>query len=468
MDNSNFDVIIIGGGQGAALAKQLARDGQKTALIEKQYIGGTCVNIGCTPTKALYNCAKVAQLARRASDYGLCIPDVEIDWPAMQKRTRRIVQEFREHSEKELQIENLTLLYGTARFVGHKQIEVQANDSKAQLLQAETIVIAAGARPRVPELPGLEAVPFLNEASLLDLDKVPQHLIILGGGYLAVEFGQMFRRFGAEVSIVENENHLLGKEDEDIAAELGRILREDGLEIHLNSKAQKVRCVDDKIEIEIKNSQGEKLLRGSHLLVAVGRQSNADKLNLTATSVKTDEQGFIQVNNQLETNVPGIYAMGDIKGGPLFTHIAYDDARILCANLSENKHLNIKDRLVPYTVFSDPQLGRIGLTEREAKVQKLKFRVAKLPLCETARGIEAGETRGFWKVLVECQTDRILGGAFLSLEGGEMAAVLQVAMMGQLPYTALRDATLSHPTLAESFNNLFLTLDREAKSLEHL
>lgn len=466
--DSQFDVIIIGGGQGGALAKQLAKDGQKVALIEKNHIGGTCVNVGCTPTKALYNCAKVAQLARRGHEFGLQIPEVEINWPAVQKRTRHIVQEFRAHSEKALHIANLTLIYGAARFVGRKEIEVQNGEGKTFNLKAETIVIAAGARPITPDIEGLNDVPFMHETALLDMGKVPPHLLILGGGYLAAEFGQMFRRFGSQVSIINNESQLLAKEDADIADELTQILRDEGIGIHLDSETQRVREVDGGIEMQVKNSDGEKWLRGSHLLVAVGRQSNADTLNLVATGVQTDEDNFIVVNEHLETNVPGIYAMGDIKGGPLFTHIAYDDARILCANLSEGNHLDILYRMVPYTVFTDPQLGRIGMSETEAKQKNLQFRVAKLPLTETARGIEAGEEKGFWKVLVECDTHRILGGAFLSLEGGEMAAVLQIAMMGKLPYTALRDATLSHPTLAESFNNLFLDLDREVKRNEHL
>ena len=466
MKFETFDSIIIGGGQGGALAKQLAKGGQKTALIEKKYIGGTCVNVGCTPTKALYNCAKVAQLARRADEYGLIIPDVKINWPAMQKRAQDIVRDFRKSSESALKMETLDLLYGTAHFIGKKQIEVKLSDGKTRFLEAGKIVVAAGARPRVPKLEGLKNVPFLDEESLLKLGSVPEHLIILGGGYLAVEFGQMFRRFGAKVSIIEESEQLLSKEDEDIASELCKILLDEGLEIYLDSQAQKVAQTGEKIEVTIKTSGSEKTLRGSHLLVAIGRQSNADKLNLQVAGVETDEDDFIKVNEHLETNISGIYALGDIKGGPLFTHIAYDDARILCANLSEGNNLGIKNRMVPYAVFTDPQLGRIGMNEDEAKKQNLKFRVARLPLCETARGIEASETRGFWKVLVECETNRILGGAFLSLEGGEMAAVLQIAMMGNLPYTALRDATLSHPTLAESFNNLFLTLDRKVKSGE--
>ena len=373
MKTETFDNIIIGGGQGGALAKQLAKDGQKTALIEKQYLGGTCVNVGCTPTKALYNCAKVAQLARRGAEYGLQIPEVKIDWPAMRERKRRIVQDFRKSSESALKIDNINVLYGTARFMDKKQIEVKLNDGETRVLQAEKIVIAAGARPRVPKIEGLENVPFLDEGSLMELDSVPQHLIILGGGYLAVEFGQMFRRFGARVSIIETESQLLSKEDKDIADELCQILRDEGLEIYLNSEAQKVRQTGDEIEIKIKTEDGEKMLRGSHLLVAIGRQSNADTLNLTAAGVETDEHDFIKVNDHLETNVSGIYALGDIKGGPMFTHIAYDDARILCANLSEGNNLGIENRMVPYAVFTDPQLGRIGMNEDEANREKIKI-----------------------------------------------------------------------------------------------
>ncbi len=457
----SFDCIVIGGGQGGALARMLAQDGHKTALIEKQFLGGTCVNIGCTPTKTLAFCARVAYLTRRAGDYGVKTGPVEIDWPAMRERARKIVAEFRaEICDNLHQKPNLELIFGAARFVGEKQIEVELNDGGTRSLQSQQIIIAAGARPVVPPLDGLGDVPFLNEESLMNLDELPPHLVILGGGYLAVEFGQMFRRFGSQVTIIEAGPQLLAREDADIAIALTEFLREDGVEIHLQCNATSARKTAESVEICLETGGKTKTIRGSHLLVAVGRQSNADTLNLAACGIETDDEGNICVNEQLETNVPDIYALGDIKGGPLFTHIAYDDARILCANLSEGKNANTKNRHVPYTVFTDPQLGRIGLSENEAREAHCKFRVAHLPMSETARGVESDETCGFWKVLVEYQTDLILGGAFLSIEGGEMATILQVAMMGGLPYSALRDGIFSHPTLGESLNNLFLTLDR--------
>lgn len=465
----HFETIVIGAGEGGALARMLAQDGQKTALIEKQNLGSTCVNVGCTPTKVLAFAARVAYLAKRGAEYGVQTGAIEINWPTIVARKQKIVDDFRQEICDSLsQTPNIEMIFGVAHFSGSRQIEVLLNEGGTRLLQGDKIILAVGARLQVPPIDGLDNVPFLDEGQLLDLPELPEHLLILGGGYLGVEFGQMLRRFGSKVTIIEASAQLLGHEDEDIASELAKLLHEDGIEIYLNSEAKSVRKANDEIKLSLETPDGVKTVWGTHLLVAIGRKSNADALNLPATGVAVDGKGFVQVNDHLETTALGIYAMGDVKGGPLFTHIAYDDARILCANLSEGNSLNIKDRMVPYTVFTDPQLGRIGLTESEAREKNLQFRVACLPLSETARGVETGETCGFWKVLVECETNRILGGAFLSIEGGEMAAVLQVAMMGKLPYTALRDATLAHPTLAESFNNLFLALDRRAREAEEL
>ncbi len=293
----------------------------------------------------------------------------------------------------------------------------------------------------------------------MELDAVPDHLLILGGGYIGLEFGQLFRRFGSQVTIVQFAGQLLTREDLDVAEEVTNILRQDGVEVMLNAKASRVSQSDGSIHLEIQSPKGPTPLVGSHLLVATGRVPNSDTLNLKAAGIQTDKHGFIQVNDRLETSAEGVYALGDIKGGPAFTHISYDDFRIIRSNLIDKNPASTKNRQVPYTVFTDPQLGRVGLTETEARAHGRNIRVAKLPMTHVARALEVDETRGFMKAIVDAETNQILGAAILGIEGGEIMSALEIAMMGKLPYTALRDGTFAHPTLAESLNNLFMAMD---------
>ncbi|HMY72028.1 MAG TPA: FAD-dependent oxidoreductase, partial [Blastocatellia bacterium] len=328
-------------------------------------------------------------------------------------------------------------------------------DGGTRELTAPKIFINTGCRPATPAIAGIESVPVLDSTSIMELDELPEHLLVLGGGYIGLEFGQMFRRFGSRVTVVQRGNQLLGREDQDVADEVAKILREDGIEVLLNSAAvNAARGADGKIQLTVKTSEGERMLTGSHLLAAAGRVSNTEALNLTAAGVEINKQGFINVNDRLETNVPGVYALGDVKGGPQFTHISYDDFRIIRANLIEQGNAGIKDRFVPYTVYIDPQLGRVGLTETEAHAKGLNIKIAKMPMNYVARAIEMSETRGFMKVVIDADTKQILGCAVLGVEGGEIMSMLQIAMMGKLPYTALKDAIFAHPTLAESLNNL--------------
>jgi pyruvate/2-oxoglutarate dehydrogenase complex dihydrolipoamide dehydrogenase (E3) component len=297
----------------------------------------------------------------------------------------------------------------------------------------------------------------------MELDAVPEHLLVIGGGYIGLEFGQLFRRFGSRVTVVQRGPRLLAREDDDVADEVAKILRQDGIEVLLDSEAPRVaRAADGAIALTVRSKSGdERVISGSHLLLAAGRTPNTDTLNLQAAGVQADKHGFIGANEYLETNVPGIYVLGDIKGGPAFTHISYDDFRIIRANLIEGREATTKNRMVPYTVFIDPQLGRIGLTEAEARQQGRDIRVAKLPMSNVARALEVDETRGFMKAIVDAGSERILGAAVLGIEGGEIMAALQIAMMGKLPYTMLRDGTFAHPTLAEALNNLFTTVDEQ-------
>jgi pyruvate/2-oxoglutarate dehydrogenase complex dihydrolipoamide dehydrogenase (E3) component len=293
----------------------------------------------------------------------------------------------------------------------------------------------------------------------MELEALPDHLLILGGGYIGLEFGQLFRRFGSRVTIVQSAGQLLTREDPDIAEEITKILRQDGVEVVLNANASHVAQTGESIRLNVQSKNDSATLVGSHLLVATGRVPNSDTLNLAAAGIQTSECGFIQVNDRLETTAAGVYALGDIKGGPAFTHISYDDFRIIRANLIEKKAASTRDRQVPYAVFIDPQLGRVGLTEREARAQGRNIRVAKLPMTHVARALEVDETRGFMKAIVDADSNQILGAAILGIEGGEIMSALEIAMMGKLPYTALRDGTFAHPTLAESLNNLFMAMD---------
>ena len=462
MDSSDqYKAVIIGSGQGGnPLAQALAEAGWRTALIEREHLGGTCINEGCTPTKTMIASARVAYLARRSGDYGVHHGDVRVDMREVRQRKRDIVSSFREGAQRRLEkTKNLDLIFGEASFTSAKSLKIQPAAGAARTITGEKIFINAGTRPGVPKLEGLGDVPFLTSTTIMELDTVPEHLLILGGGYIGVEFGQMFRRFGSRVTIVNRRALLLKGEDPDVAQEVAGVLKEDGIELLLEAQTERVAGSGGKIALAIRaGADRSRVLEGSHLLVATGRVPNTDKLNLPSPGVATDVHGFIQVSEKLETNVADVYALGDIKGGPAFTHISYDDFRILRSNLIEKGNATTRGRLVPYTVFIDPQLGRIGLTETEARAQGRKIRIATMPMSYVARALEVAESRGFMKALVDTDSQQILGAAILGLEGGEVMAMLEIAMMGKLPYPVLRDGVFAHPTLAESLNNLFASL----------
>lgn len=457
-----YDAIVIGTGQaGKPLARALGAAGMRTAIVERGHVGGTCVNVGCTPTKTIVASARIAHLARRSADFGIETGDVKVDLARVVRRKNDVVMSFRDGSQQRLEeADGVDLVFGDARFSGPKQVTVADAGGDERVLSAERVFINAGTRPRIPDLDGLDDVPFLTSTTILDLETVPEHLIVLGGGYVGVELGQSFLRFGAEVTIVQRGEQILPREDPDVAAALTEILRDEGVEVLLDAEATDVSPDGSGgVRVSVESPGGSSAIRGSHLLVAVGRVPSSAELGLEAAGVVTDDRGYVVVDGRLETGVPGIYALGDVKGGPAFTHIAYDDYRIVEANLLGDGDATTQGRLVPYTVFTDPELGRVGMTEREAREKGHDVRVATLPMASVARAIERSETRGFMKAVVDRATDRILGCAILGIEGGEIASVVQVAMMGDLPYTALRDGVFSHPTLAESLNNLFMTLD---------
>ncbi len=454
---AKYDAIVIGAGQaGGPLSTALAAAGRRTLLIEREHVGGTCVNEGCTPTKTMVASARVAYLARRAADYGVQTGEIRVNLARVRRRKRDIVESFRSGVQRRIEAaEGLDLVLGQARFTGSRTVAVDGRGFEAGLIFVNT-----GCRPAVPDVEGLAAVGPLDSTSIMELEHLPEHLVVLGGGYIGIEFAQMFRRFGSRVTIVQRDSQLLPLEDADIAGAVLGILREDDIDVLLDAEARCAERLDgERLRLTVRAGGGERRVEGSHVLLAAGRVPNTDGLNLSAAGVDTDARGFVRVNDRLETSAPGVYALGDVTGGPAFTHISYDDFRIVRVNLLRNGRRTTADRPVPYTVFMDPQLGRIGLTEREARKAGRAYRVATMPMSSVARALEMDESRGVMKVLVDPESRQLLGAAVLGVEGGELMGALQLAMLGGLPYDRLRDAVFAHPTLAEAFNNLFATLE---------
>jgi pyruvate/2-oxoglutarate dehydrogenase complex dihydrolipoamide dehydrogenase (E3) component len=454
---TRYDAIILGSGQaGNPLASALSAKGKRTAMIERAAVGGTCVNYGCTPTKTLVASAEVAYMAHRALEFGIQVGNVAVDMASVRERKRGMVTKWREGSEKSLhQAKLVDVIYGEGSFIAPQQLRVRLKHGGEQTLTAELIVINTGLTPKVPPIEGLANIPYLDNASVMELGEVPEHLLVLGGGYIGLEFAQMFRRFGSRVTLVQNAQQLLSGEDPDIADEVAAILREDGIEILLQAKTETAAATRKGVRLRVRAKGESRELEGTHLLVATGRRPNTETLNLSAAGIATDDHGYIQVNDRLETSAPGVYAVGDVNGGPAFTHVSYDDFRVLETNLLEGGQRSVAGRLFPYCVFIDPQLGRIGLSENEASRKGIKVRVAKLPMTSVARALETGQPRGFMKALVDPNTEEILGAAVLGADGGEVMSIIQVAMMGKLKYTALQRAIFAHPLFAEALNNLF-------------
>ncbi|MFE9812795.1 mercuric reductase [Streptomyces sp. NPDC005227] len=461
MTDESYDVIVIGTSQGGRfLPLDLAHAGRRVALIERGPIGGACVNTGCTPTKTMVASARLAHLARRAGEYGVNTGPVSVDLAAVRERKRAMVAGARGNYESRLTQRGLDFVEGEARFTGPKTVDVALKGGGTRTLTAPTIVVDTGARPRPLEISGADGVTVLDSTSIMELDELPEHLIVLGGGYIGLEFGQMFRRFGSQVTIIQTRPRLMPAEDEDVSDEVAAILREDGITVLTSATPQHVEQSDDgRVHLTVHTPQGEQHIEGSHLLAAIGRIPNTEALNPAAAGIQLHSNGAIEVDKHLETSVPGVHAMGDVKGGPAFTHLSYDDYRILRANLLDGKQASTTDRTVPYTVFIDPQFGRVGMSERQAREQNHTVRIAKLPMNAVVRAIEMGETRGFMKAIIDADTGQILGAAVLGAEGGEIMSIIQVAILGRLPYTAMADAIFTHPLLAEGLNTLFTLPD---------
>ena len=442
----SYDAIVIGSGQaGGPLSQKLADRGWTVALVEKEHLGGTCVNTGCTPTKTMMASAQVAHYARNADRWGVRTGQVSVDLLKVVARKDRVVGQSRSGLNRKVEErKTLHLVRGHARFIGPHTVRVGE-----EVLESERIFIDTGTRPIVPQLEGLDGIDFLDNATIMQLTEVPEHLIVLGGGYVGLEFGQMFLRFGSRVTVVHRERQILPHEDADVAAALQQALEGEGIRFLLDATTTRVEKKQDGVALSVVVEGTQETVHGSRLLIATGRRPNTDDLGLPEAGVLTDPRGFIRVNNRLETNVPGVWALGDVKGGPAFTHISYNDYQIVYANLFEGKAFTTDNRPVPYAVFTDPQLGRVGMTEKEARAAGTKLKIGKIPTAWVARAIERNETAGLMKLVVDAETDRILGAAILASEGGEIVQILHAAMLAGAPYTLLKGAIYIHPTLAE-------------------
>lgn len=453
-----FDAIIIGSGQGGnPLAKRFSEEGKRVALVDSAFLGGTCVNYGCTPTKTLVGIAKKIFQAKGAVKYGITLNNIEPNYKLINRQKNKVVSHSRDNLEKSLfRDSNITFFHGKASFSGHKEVLVRLSNSNYKSITAESIFINTGTQARVPEIEGLQSVKFLTSKTILDLKYLPEHLLIIGGGYIALEFSQIFRRMGSQVTIIEQSPRLLPREDDDVASMIRQVLEAEGVKIITGAIVRRVSTTtDESIYIEVLSEYKSIEITGTHLLVAAGTAPNTKDLDLSKTDIQVDERGFIPVNDHLETKETGIYALGDVKGGPAFTHVSYHDYIVVADHLFGGKTSSIHNRLVPYCLFIDPELGRIGLTEKEASEKDLDFSVAKMSTSSIARAIETDETTGFIKAIVDNNTRKILGVAVICAGGGELMSILQIAMMCGLTYDQLRNTMFAHPTYAEAINNLF-------------
>lgn len=446
-----YDAIVIGSGQGGnPLSQKLAQRGERVVLIESDQLGGTCINTGCTPTKTMIASAQVAHYARNAARWGVRADNVAVDMPAILKRKDERVEAGRSGWERSMNGSGEPeVRRGRARFIGPMRVQVSET-----VIEAKRIFIDTGTRPVIPAIEGIETVPYLTNVTLMELTAVPQHLLVLGGGYIGLEFAQMFRRFGSEVTVIHNGPQILPREDGEIAAELQKVLEAEGVKFHLEARTTRVEKSGEEIRLKAETDAGALALAGSHLLVAVGRTPQTEDLHLQEAGVGTHKKGFIVVNDRLETTAPNIWAIGDVTGGPAFTHISYNDFQIIYGNVYEGQNMSTKTRLVPYAVFTDPALGRVGMTEKEARASGRKLKIGTMPMSKVQRALERAETAGLMKLVVDGETDKILGAAILSTEGGELVQILSTLMLADKPYTLLKGAIYIHPTFAEGFFGL--------------
>ena len=451
-----FDAIVIGAGQaGPPLAEKLTQDGQRTAIIERNLFGGTCVNVGCIPTKTLVGSARVAQLARRAAEFGVDTGTIDVDMRRVKARMDQVRGESNRGVTTWLEgMENLEIIRGHARFVGPNRIDVDGTT-----LEADKVFINVGARARVPDIPGLNEVPYFTNSTILDVDFLPDHLIIIGGSYIGIEFAQMYRRFGSLVTVVEMADRLIPRDDEDISNAVQNILEGEGVQFELGAECVSLAKRGMNIDVTTSCDDEPRSVTGTHLLLAVGRVPNTDDLGLTAAGIETNAQGLITVDDELRTTAEGVWALGEVNGRGAFTHTAYNDFEIVAANLFSDNRRRVSDRIECYGVFIDPPLGRVGLTERAARAAGFNVRIGKRQMTRVGRAREFGETQGFMKVVVDGDTDKILGAAILGLNGDEAVHSIIDIMNADLPYTTIQRSVHIHPTVAELIPTVFGQLD---------
>jgi pyruvate/2-oxoglutarate dehydrogenase complex dihydrolipoamide dehydrogenase (E3) component len=443
---NRYDAIVIGTGQaGPSLAARLADAGMQVAVIERGRFGGTCVNNGCTPTKTLIASAEVAHLARRAAEYGVASGPVKIEMPKVKARKDALVERSTTSLEKWLTThKNITVYRGQARFTGARTLAVAAEQ-----LTAERVFIDVGGRPWVPDLPGVREVAFLTSESMMDVDFVPEHLLIVGGSYVGLEFAQMYRRFGSRVSVIEMGPRLIGREDAEVSDAVQEILAAEDIEIRVDAKCAALESAPQGVAVKIHCSSGAPRVTGTHVLLAVGRVPNTEELGLREAGIETDERGYIKVDETLATSAPNVYALGDCNGHGAFTHTAYNDYEIVADNLLNGTHRKLSDRIPIYALFTDPPLGRVGSTEAEARQQGRQILIGRMPMSDVSRAKEKGETQGFMKLIVDARSQEILGAAILGVGGDEVVHSLVDAMYGRLPYTVVQHGVRIHPTVSE-------------------
>lgn len=455
-----FDAIVIGAGQaGPALAQRLTGEGLKTALVERKLFGGTCVNVGCTPTKTLVASARAAYMARRGGDFGVRIEGpVRVDMKKVKARKDAVVKQSSEGLTSWLEgMPGLTVYRGHARFESADTVRVNG-----ERLQAPKIFINTGTRAFVPDLPGVEQVDYLTNSGMMEIDRLPEHLIIIGGSYIGLEFAQMYRRFGSQVTVVEKGERLIARDDEDVSAAVKEILEHEGVTVRLDAECIGVAPDGEGVAVQMQCADGPPKLVGSHLLLAVGRRPNTDDLGLDAAGIETDARGFIVVDEQLRARVPGVWALGDVNGRGAFTHTAYNDYEIVAANLFDKDSRRVTERVTTYALYIDPPLGRAGLTERQVRDSGRPALMGRMEMSRVGRARERGETQGFMKVLVDAGTGKILGAAILGIGGDEVVHSLLDVMYADAPYTVIRRAVHIHPTVTE----LIPTLLGDLKALE--
>jgi pyruvate/2-oxoglutarate dehydrogenase complex dihydrolipoamide dehydrogenase (E3) component len=452
----DFDLVILGDGTGATLAAwTFASQGQRVAVVERKYIGGSCPNIACLPSKNIVQSARVASYFRRGSEFGSLAENFRVDMPAVRTRKRAMVSGLNDMYRENFQRTGAEFILGSGRFAGPKTLEVTLADGTVRRLRGANVIVSTGTRAALEPIPGLATAQPLTHIEALELDQVPEHLIVIGGGYVGLELSQAMRRFGSKVTVIDRNDRLLHLEDEDVTSGLAGLFAHEGIESVLNAAVKSVNGTSGGSVTLVVEQQGvEKILVGTHLLVAAGRSPNTENIGLDLAGVEVDRRGYIKVNERLETTAPGVWAIGEVAGSPQFTHVSVDDFRVVRDNLGGGNHVTTW-RLIPYTLFTDPELARIGLTEKEAKAQDIEYRLFKIPMERVLRARTLSETRGFLKALVGVDNDLILGFTALATDAGEIMASVQTAMIAGLPYTALRDAIWAHPTLVEGLSALF-------------